>query len=251
MNVLRGEEIVDDAPGGRTRLEEHERLLRQILGRHHPVARQSMFRWGHQQQLFAQSGHRHQIRLFDRQREQSGIHTARADLLHRLAGCGDGQAHVKAGMNAAQVLQQRRKDVQAHRHAAGQAKCSTELAGAIGDLAERLPHVLKDPLPELDEALGGRRHSDLPADPQEQRLAQLLFEQQDLTADGGLRHVEPPAARGKRSGLGDRSEYLELAKVQFQWAVFRNVTPWASGPLAVTTATPIITVAARTPIDCA
>ena len=87
------------------------------------------------------------------------------------------------------------------------------VARAIGDRADRVAHVLKHPLAELHEALGRRRHPHLPADAQEQRLAELLFEQQNLPADRRLRHVQLPAARGERAGFGDGLEDLELAQV--------------------------------------
>ena len=44
--------------------------------------------------------------------------------------------------------------------------------------ADRLPDVLKDALAELHEAFGRRRHPHLASDAQEQRLAELVFEQQ-------------------------------------------------------------------------
>ena len=87
------------------------------------------------------------------------------------------------------------------------------VARAIGDRADRVAHVLEHPLSELHEALGRRRHPHLTADAQEQRLAELLLEQQHLPADRRLRHVQLPAARRERSGLGDRLENLELAQV--------------------------------------
>ena len=53
----------------------------------------------------------------------------------------------------------------------------------------------------------------LPAEPEEQLLLQLLFEQQDLPADGGLRQVQLLAGAGERSRLRDRAQDLELSKV--------------------------------------
>ena len=43
---------------------------------------------------------------------------------------------------------------------------------------DRVADVLEHALSELHQALGGRRHPHLASDAQEQRLAQLLFEQQ-------------------------------------------------------------------------
>ena len=84
---------------------------------------------------------------------------------------------------------------------------------AIGDRADRFADVLEHALAELHEALGRRRHPHLAADAQEQRLAELLLEQQNLAADRRLRHVQLPPARGERAGLGDRLEDFELAQV--------------------------------------
>ena len=95
-------------------------------------------------------------------------------------------------MDAPQVFEQRREHVQADRHPAGQPERAAQLARAIGDDADRLADILEDALAELHEALGRRRHPDLASDAQEQRLAELLFEQQNLPADGRLRHVELP-----------------------------------------------------------
>ena len=78
---------------------------------------------------------------------------------------------------------------------------------------DRVAHVLEHALPELNERLGRRRHADLTAHAQKQRLAELFFEQQDLTADGRLRDVELPAARREGPGLGDGLENFELAEI--------------------------------------
>ena len=116
-------------------------------------------------------------------------------------------------MDAAQVLEQRRENIQADGHPAGQPQRAAQLARAIGDDADRLADILEDALAELHEALGRGRHSDLASDAQEQRLAELLFEQQNLTADGRLRHVELPPARGERPGFGDRLQDFELPQI--------------------------------------
>ena len=79
--------------------------------------------------------------------------------------------------------------------------------------AHRFADVEKHALTELNQALGRRRHAHLAPDAQEQRLAQLLFEQQDLAADGGLRHVQLPPARRERAGLGDGLEDFELSQI--------------------------------------
>ena len=60
----------------------------------------------------------------------------------------------------------------------------------VGDRADRVAHVLEDPLSELHQALGCRRHANLPANPQEQRFAQFLLENRDLAADRRLREAQ-------------------------------------------------------------
>ena len=48
---------------------------------------------------------------------------------------------------------------------------------------------------------------------EEQLLVQLLFEQEDLAADGRLRQMELLAGARERAGLRDRPQNFELAKV--------------------------------------
>ena len=194
-------------------LEEHERLAREIARRHATPARQRMARRRHDQQLFAHDRNRHQIGLVDGQRQQPCIDAAGANLVHRLLGRRDPQPDVELRMNAPQIFEERREHIQADGHAARQPERAAQLARAIRDDADRFPDVLKDALAELNEAFGRRRHPNLPPDPEEQRLAELLFEQHDLPADGGLRHVELPAARGERPGLGNRLQDFELSQI--------------------------------------
>jgi hypothetical protein len=66
---------------------------------------------------------------------------------------------------------------------------------------------------EPEQLLAGRRDANLPADPEEQRLVELVFEQQNLTADGGLGEVEVPARAGEGASLRDGAEDLELPEV--------------------------------------
>ena len=129
-------------------------------------------------------------------------------------------------MNAPQVFEERGEHIQADGHAARQPERAAQLAGAVRDDTDGFPHVLKDALAELHQAFGGRRHPHLAPDPQEQRLAELLFEQHDLPADGGLRHVELPAACGERAGLGNRLENFELSQIHM-------LTIWSSGHLVI------------------
>ena len=90
-------------------------------GRHDPsLLRQRMRRHRDEQQLLAQHRHGDQIRLLDRQRQQAGVDAAGADLLDRSRRGRDREPDVELRMHALQVLQQRRKHVQADRHAAGE-----------------------------------------------------------------------------------------------------------------------------------
>ena len=44
-------------------------------------------------------------------------------------------------------------------------------------------------------------------------LGELLLEERNLAADGRLRHVQLPAARGERSRFSDGLEDFELAEI--------------------------------------
>ncbi len=179
----------------------------------------------HQQQLLAKRRHRHEIRLVDRQRQQAGVDPSGADFFDRPVGDRHRQARLEVRVHAPQMLQQRRKDVEADGHAARQAKRAAQLARAIGNRPDRFPDILKHALPELDEALGRGGHANLPSDAQEQRLAQLLFEQQNLAADRRLRHVQLAAAGRERPGLGNRLQNLKLTQVHAAILLFYPA-PW-------------------------
>ena len=92
-------------------------------------------------------------------------------------------------------------------------------AGAIGDGADGVAHVLKHALSELDEAFGRGRHAHVPADAQKQRLAEFFLEQGNLPADRRLRHVQLPSARGERSGVGNRLQNFKLTQVHMWWRI--------------------------------
>ena len=94
---------------------------------------------------------------------------------------------------------------------------------------DRVVHVLEHALAELDERFGRGRHADLTAHAQEQRLAELLLEQQDLAADGRLRHVQLAAARGEGSRLGDGLEDFELTKIHGAIVMGLGTGGWGLG----------------------
>src|SRR5262249_12815437 len=115
------------------------------------------------------------------------------------------------------------------------------------DRPDGVAQVLEHALAELHQALGGGRHPDLTAHTQKQRLAELFLEEENLPADGRLRHVQFPPAGRERSRLRDRLEEFERTKAHLQcdrtgdwglgaggWDVFLNDTPRASGPSTVT-----------------
>ena len=73
--------------------------------------------------------------------------------------------------------------------------------------------ILEHALAEAEQRGAGRRDADLAAEPEEQLLLQLLFEQQDLAADGRLRQVQLLPGARERAGLRDRAQYLQLSQV--------------------------------------
>ena len=177
------------------------------------LLRERMIGRRHEQQLLAQDRNGNQVGLVDRQRQQPGVDTSGADLLHRPGSGRDGQPDVQLRMHALHVLEERRKHVEADRHAAGEPQRAAQRPGPIGDRADRVADVLKHTLTELDEAFGRRRHAHVSADAQKQRLAEFFLEQGNLPADRRLRHVQLPSARGKRPGIGNRLENFELAQI--------------------------------------
>src|SRR5688572_3994027 len=66
---------------------------------------------------------------------------------------------------------------------------------------------------ELEERFAGRRNADAPADTQEHRLLELVFEEENLPADRRLRDVELVAGGGERPRFGDGSYDFQLSKI--------------------------------------
>ena len=160
-----------------------------------------MIRRRNDEQLLAEYRHRHQIRSLDRQREESRVHSAGADLMCRPSGGGHRHADVEARMRAPELLEERRKHVQADGHSSGQSERPRERARLISDGADGFSEILKHAVAELHERFGCRRHAHLTPDSKKQRLAELVFEQQHLTADCRLRHVQLSSTCAERSGL--------------------------------------------------
>ena len=88
-----------------------------------------------------------------------------------------------------------------------------QLLLVIEDLAGRIADIREHAVAQLQELLARRRNLDPSSEPQEQRLLELLLEQQDLPADRRLRHVEPLAGRGERAALDNRAKNLELSQI--------------------------------------
>ena len=127
-----------------------------------------------------------------------------------------------ARMRVLELLQQRRQHVQTHGHPAGDAKRPAQLLVLIANLFDGVGEILEQPVAQLDELLSRARRRRTTPLSQEQRLAELLFEQQHLTADRRLRHVQLFARPGERPGLGNGAEDLELAQVHVT-AALRDV----------------------------
>ena len=96
-----------------------------------------------------------------------------------------------------QLGEQRREDIQHDGHAAEHANLPAEGLLAVGDAGNRVLEILKDAIRQLQQGLAGRRNADAAADTQKYRLLQLIFEQENLPADGRLGHVEFVSGRGE------------------------------------------------------
>ena len=95
----------------------------------------------------------------------------------------------------AERLEQRREHVEADGHAADQPDGAADRALRVENAGAGPLEILEHPLAEAEQRGAGRRDADLAAEPEEQLLLQLLFEQQDLTADRRLRQVQLLARR--------------------------------------------------------
>src|SRR5688572_10481841 len=116
-------------------------------------------------------------------------------------------------MHAAHFGEQRRKHVQADGHAADQANRAAQRVALLADGGDRFLEILKDAMTELEERLAGRRDADAPPDAVEDRLAELLLEEQNLAADRRLRDVQLLAGGGERAGVGDSPDDLQLPQI--------------------------------------
>jgi hypothetical protein len=74
---------------------------------------------------------------------------------------------------------------------------------------------------QLQQRLARRCDADATPDAMKDRLAELVFEEQDLTADGGLGDVKLLTRSREGSGVGDGADDLELPKIHAS-AYIRN-----------------------------
>ncbi len=212
-HLLADEELVDHPARVAARLVQDERQLVQIGGLDLLLLRQRVPGVGHQQQVLAHHRLRDEVRLGHRQRQQTQVHRARAQPPHETVGRPGHHLDVHVRVQALELLQQRREDVDRDGHPADQpdraAQLLLRLAQPLGGLAD----VVEDPDRQLEQRLAGRRDLDLALDAPEQRLVELGLEQQNLARNRRLRDVKAAAGPGKRPGLGHRLENFELSQI--------------------------------------
>src|SRR3954463_3079300 len=92
-----------------------------------------------------------------------------------------------------EFLEQRREHVETDGHAADEPQRPGELLLGVEDALRGVANVGEHAVTQLEERFS--RWSDLnpSSEPDEKRFLELLLEQQDLPADGRLRHVQPRA----------------------------------------------------------
>jgi hypothetical protein len=158
------EEAIDHTARARAGLEQHERFAGEILRRDLLPLRQRMPGHRHEQEFLAQHGQRDEVGFLDRQRQEARVDVAGADFLDGAACRGDHHADVELRMRAFELLDERRKDVEADGHAARQTQRPFELAGAVGDARDGVADVEKHALaeresgrPPVSSGLCGRR----------------------------------------------------------------------------------------------
>ena len=117
-------------------------------------------------------------------------------------------------MDAPHLGEQGREDVEADGHPADQARSCPRSDSCVSLIAgDRVLQILEDAVAQLEQRLAGRRDADAPADAMEDRLAELVFEQQDLAADGRLGDVQLFAGGRERAGFGNGADDFELPEI--------------------------------------
>ena len=156
-----------------------------------------MARIGDEQQFLLQHWHRHEIGCLDWKREEAQIAGSRPEHLDRTLGAADGHAHFEAGMNAPNLREKGREDIQADGHPANQSDRPTECLTRVADHRYRVLQVAKNAVAQLQQRFARGGDPDPPADAMKDRLAELVLQEKDLSADGGLRDVKLFAGRRK------------------------------------------------------
>jgi hypothetical protein len=88
-----------------------------------------------------------------------------------------------------------------------------QLVVFVADLADRRRQIREQPAPELNQRLAGARGNRAAALTDEQRLPELVFEEEYLPADRGLRDVQLLPGAGERPGFRDRAQNFELPEI--------------------------------------
>src|SRR6188768_682889 len=130
-------------------------------------------------------------------------------------------------MDAAHFGKQGGKCVETHRHPADEAHRALERFALVADGRYRVVQILKDPMTQLQQRLTGRGDADATSDAMEDRFAELILEQQDLAADGGLRNMQLFARRRERTAVGDGANDFELTQVHD--VSIHSVLAWVQG----------------------
>ena len=84
---------------------------------------------------------------------------------------------------------------------------------AFADERNRFLDVAEDAMAQLNEGFARGGNADAPAYAQEDGLVHLVLEQQNLAADGRLRHAQLPPRAGERSRLGHGLHDLQLPQI--------------------------------------
>ena len=129
---------------------------------------------------------------------------------HRPAG-GDLDLHL--WMMLLELFDERRKDVEADRHPAHHRDRAGQHLLAIGDARRRVADVVEDAVAELEQRFAGGGDLHAAPQPHEQPLVELVLEQQNLAADGGLRHVQAGPGRRERPRFRDGLDDFELPEI--------------------------------------
>jgi len=117
------------------------------------------------------------------------------------------------GVYAPHLGQQRRKNIGADRHTADETHRPAQRFAFVANTRDGVLQVAKDAVAQLQKGFTGRGNPDPPSDAVKHRLAELIFEQENLPADCRLRDVQLLAGGRERAGIGYGPDDLELPQV--------------------------------------